>query len=67
MYAVYYDTVGDDEWTPYTALVIEDDDGVRPYIDAMEPEDACFDRDLSWVMEELTNAYKQGYKDGSKR
>lgn len=34
-------------------LVIEDKDGRRVYSDAMEPEDARFCRDLSWIVTEL--------------
>ena len=34
-------------------IVIEDEKGKRIYSDAMEPEDATFSRDLSWILEEL--------------
>jgi len=34
-------------------IVIEDEKGKRIYSDAMEPEDAKFGRDLSWILEEL--------------
>jgi len=34
-------------------IVIEDEKGRRIYSDAMEPEDANFNRDLSWIIEEL--------------
>ena len=34
-------------------IVIEDENGKRIYSDAMEPEDATFFRDLSWIIEEL--------------
>ena len=34
-------------------IVIADRKGRRIYSDAMEPEDARFDRDLSWIVEEL--------------
>ena len=34
-------------------IVIEDKDGRRVYSDAMEPEDATFNRDLSWITTEL--------------
>jgi len=30
------------------------------YSDAMEPEDARFDRDLAWIKVELLKAYKAG-------
>lgn len=32
--------------------------------DCMEPEDATFGRDLSWVPKLLTDVYKLGQKDG---
>lgn len=32
--------------------------------DAMEPEDATFGRDLSWIDEALREAYELGKKDG---
>lgn len=47
-----------------TPLVIEDDEGVRGYIDRGEPEDNSFGRDWSWVGVELIKAYEQGLKDG---
>lgn len=31
--------------------------------DAMEPEDVCFGRDLSWIAEALQEAYELGRKD----
>jgi len=34
-------------------IVIEDKYGKRIYSDAMEPEDASFSRDLSWIVDEL--------------
>ncbi len=33
--------------------------------DAMEPEDARFCRDLSWIPEQIEKAYKLGLKDGN--
>jgi len=36
---------------------------LRVYSDAMEPEDARFSRDLSWIKETLEEAYKIGYSD----
>lgn len=32
--------------------------------DAMEPEDATFGRDLSWVGEMILEAYRLGHSDG---
>lgn len=34
------------------------------YHDAMEPEDAIFTRDLSFVSEVINKAYDEGYQDG---
>ena len=36
-----------------TYIIIEDEKGRRIYSDAMEPEDATFYRDLSWIVNEL--------------
>lgn len=33
--------------------------------DAMEPEDASFDRDLAWVKYAIEKAYELGKKDGN--
>lgn len=40
-------------------IVIEDSDGKRIYSDAMEPEDASFIRDLSWIIDELNKFKKE--------
>ena len=34
-------------------IIIEDRNYKAVYSDAMEPEDKCFYRDLSWIVEEL--------------
>jgi len=34
-------------------IIIEDEKGRRIYSDAMEPEDASFSRNLSWIIDEL--------------
>jgi len=39
-------------------LVIEDVDYKAYYSDAMAPEDTSFNRDLSWIKEELERAKK---------
>ena len=39
-------------------LIIEDENGRRVYSDAMEAEDATFNRDLSWIRDELTKLNK---------
>jgi len=43
-----------------TYILITDTNGSRVYSDAMEPEDATFCRDLSWIEVELELAYKTG-------
>ena len=35
------------------------------YSDAMEPEDAVFYRDLSWISGAIERAFKSGYLDGA--
>jgi hypothetical protein len=35
----------------------------RYFSDAMEPEDACFGRDLSWVKDIILEAYEKGMTD----
>lgn len=46
-------------------LVIEiDGENVGVYSNAMEPEDVCFSRDLSWIKVELEAAYKRGFHEG---
>jgi hypothetical protein len=44
------------------------DNGIvrKIYSDAMEAEDAVFYRDLSWIANELNQAYIQGKEDGLK-
>ena len=44
--------------------VLELGDTVYLESDAMEPEDARFTRDLSWVKEAIEYAYKCGLEDG---
>ena len=56
------------EEDPYGAdsnyLVVTDDDGnvVRKESDRMEPEDAVFYRDLSWIVDAIEQAYELGRK-----
>jgi len=40
---------------------------VSYYCDSMEPEDANFRRDLSWVLDELRRAYRAGVMDSLDR
>ena len=40
------------------------DDSTNYYSDEYEPEDVSFGRDLSWIIEELKQAYKDGHEDG---
>ena len=37
---------------------------VDDFFDNMEPEDARFTRDLSWIAKELERAYQLGLEDG---
>jgi hypothetical protein len=46
-------------------LVITDAKGERDYWDYGEPEDNSFNRDWSWVADELRNAYEQGRADAT--
>lgn len=43
-----------------TYIRITDGWGTRVYSDAMEPEDATFHRDLSWIAIELQEAFDAG-------
>lgn len=44
--------------------VIHNGKHVRLESDAMEPEDASFYRDLSWIPDAIVEAYKLGFQDG---
>src|ERR1051326_448700 len=44
-------------------LVITDASGERDHWDGGEPEDNSFNRDWSWVADELRNAYMQGVNE----
>ncbi len=44
-------------------LVITDASGERDHWDGGEPEDNSFNRDWSWVADELHNAYMQGVNE----
>ena len=48
----------------YMRITYEDGDS-HVESDAMEPEDATFYRDLSWVASAIESAYKQGLKDAA--
>lgn len=37
---------------------------IAVHSDDMEPEDATFSRDLSWISEEIKKAYDLGFNDG---
>jgi hypothetical protein len=50
-----------------TFLQIEHGDFSRIYSDTMEPEDARFFRDLSWVEHEIRRAYNFGIQDERER
>ena len=51
------------EWASY--LLIEDGEYRACYSTAMEPEDATFGRDLSWIRDELLRASEQRGKRGT--
>jgi len=54
----------DDGYRSY--LVIDWGGGEREiYTDGMEPEDATFARDLSWIINLVEKAYKKGYQESS--
>ena len=46
-------------------IVIEDGEYKAVYSDAIEPEDACFYRDLSWIVEEI-NRFKEDSPNGKR-
>jgi hypothetical protein len=46
--------------------VTHDGETVLIESDAMEPEDARFVRDLSWIIDALQSCYEIGKKDGAK-
>lgn len=39
---------------------------IHLYSDAMEPEDATFGRDLSWIAKAIHEAYDYGWEDGNR-
>ena len=43
-------------------MVMEGDEVLQVYSDAMEPEDATFNRDLRWVSDAIQAAYEHGLK-----
>ena len=45
--------------------IIHNDKTICLKSDAMEPEDACFCRDLSWIKSMLETCYELGKKDGN--
>jgi len=45
-------------------IVKHDGKVIRMISDCMEPEDATFTRDLSWVAELIGEMYEQGISDG---
>ncbi len=49
------------EYSGYLKVKFPGSDAVY-YSDAMEPEDACFHRDLSWVSGVIEQAYEEGLK-----
>jgi len=59
-----YELAEDDfNWRAYI-LVTHNDEVILFRHDSMEPEDATFNRDLSWIAGAIQNAYELGLKDG---
>lgn len=52
-----------------TYLLLFDSEGsfIEMFSDAMEPEDACFYRDLSWIQDAILEAYQRGKDDADLR
>jgi hypothetical protein len=48
-------------------LIYRNNEPPQVETDGMEPEDATFFRDLSWIQPSLEQAYKWGLEDASKR
>lgn len=61
MYSATQDFDGDGT----TTITISRNGHTVTYTDSMEPEDATFGRDLSWIIDELQRAYDCGYNEGS--
>ena len=61
---MYKITQGSDGWIK--TITIDCDGDITTYTDEMEPKDATFSRDLSWIVSELERAYEQGCEDGVK-
>lgn len=58
---------GDESWEENNGIWELDYRGVPVRFisnDAMEPEDATFNRSLSWIVKELNKAYQNGYSSG---
>ena len=56
--------VYDDEYNCNDLIILHNGKEIARHSDGMEPEDALFYRDLSWVPEEILEAYRLGKKDG---
>lgn len=53
----------DDKYYGHDLVVLHNGEEIRRHSDKMEPEDAMFYRDLSWVEEAILEAYELGKKD----
>ena len=53
----------------YASYVRVRHDGKTIYLhsDAMEPEDACFSRDLNWIYDALRKCYELGRQDAQRK
>lgn len=48
-------------------VVYHKDKVIAVFWDAMEPEDACFYRDLNWIQGIILQAYQHGKEDGKEK
>jgi hypothetical protein len=55
------------EHATYLLLFNNEGSFLEMYSDAMEPEDACFSRDLSWIEDAILEAYQRGKDDADLR
>lgn len=54
------------EFASYLVLYDAQGQFIEMFSDAMEPEDATFYRDLSWIEDAILEAYQRGIKDAEK-
>ena len=54
------------EYASYLVLYDAQGQFIEMFSDAMEPEDATFYRDLSWIEDAILEAYQRGIDDANK-